>query len=296
MVLFARCTSKQSSMILVIAVYLVAGGAAVITGHLIEGWHPVTTAAAGCLAATLIIYLFSQVLGNSSFFDPYWSVAPLGVAAYWLMVSPPGSSLARQITVALLVGIWALRLTCNWAIHWRHRFHEDWRYTSLRHRSGTWFWLVNLAGIQLFPAVIVFLACLPLYPALTSGGEPPGWLDFLALAVTAGALFIESVADVQLGKFRRSAGPVANMDSGLWAYSRHPNYLGEVIFWWGIYMFGLAASPYFWWTVIGPVSVTLLFLFISIPMMEKRNLSKRPGYREYQKKVPALMPRLFGRA
>jgi len=295
MVPFTRFTSKISAIILVVAVYLIAAVAAVGTGFLVDGGHPVTTAATGCLAATLVVYLFSQLFGNSSFFDPYWSVAPLCVAAFWLTASSPESVVARPIVVTAVVGIWAARLTCNWASQWKNRTQEDWRYTSLRHRSGMWFWLVNLTGIQLLPAAIVFLACLPLYPALAAGEGPPGWLDFLALTVTVGAVAVESVADTQLGKFRRTAGPAANMDSGLWSYSRHPNYLGEVLFWWGIYLFGMAASPHFWWTVIGPVAVTLLFSFISIPMMETRNLHKRPGYREYQNRVPVLIPGFFGR-
>jgi steroid 5-alpha reductase family enzyme len=80
------------------------------------------------------------------------------------------------------------------------------------------------------------------------------------------------------------------MDKGLWKYYRHPNYLGEVTFWWGLYLFALAAKPSYWWMVVGPIAITLLFVFVSIPMMDKRNLERRPGYAEHMKQVSAIIP------
>ena len=80
------------------------------------------------------------------------------------------------------------------------------------------------------------------------------------------------------------------MTRGLWAYSRHPNYFGEIMFWWGIFFFGLAADFHYWWTIIGPVSVTLLFTVISIPLMEKRNLERRPDYAKVRESIPVLIP------
>jgi steroid 5-alpha reductase family enzyme len=80
------------------------------------------------------------------------------------------------------------------------------------------------------------------------------------------------------------------MAEGLWAYSRHPNYFGEVTFWWGLFFFALAADTDYWWTIIGPAAITVLFTFISIPMMDKRNLARRPGYEERIKNIPALIP------
>jgi steroid 5-alpha reductase family enzyme len=80
------------------------------------------------------------------------------------------------------------------------------------------------------------------------------------------------------------------MNKGLWRYSRHPNYFGEVSFWWGLYFFGLAANASYWWTIAGPIAITLLFLFISIPMMDKRSKERRPEYAEHMKKISALVP------
>jgi steroid 5-alpha reductase family enzyme len=141
------------------------------------------------------------------------------------------------------------------------------------------------------PTVLVFLACLSLYSALAVGERPLGSLDIVASVITSAAIVIETMADEQLRSFmlkRLQSGQI--MVRGFWAYSRHPNYFGEVMFWWGLFFFGLAADPGYWWTLIGPVLITALFIFISIPLMEKRSLEKREGYEEIRQKIPALIP------
>jgi steroid 5-alpha reductase family enzyme len=161
----------------------------------------------------------------------------------------------------------------------------------LRIKTGKWFWLIELVGIDLMPTVIVFLACLSLYPSLNAGNKSLGIIDVIAGAVTISAIVIEAVADAQLSKFtlyKHQAGEI--MAKGLWAYSRHPNYFGEIMFWWGIFVFGLAADTGYWWTIIGPLSVTILFITVSIPLMEKRNLQRRPDYSDIRTKIPVLFP------
>jgi steroid 5-alpha reductase family enzyme len=182
-------------------------------------------------------------------------------------------------------------LTWNWAHQWQGIKHEDWRYRDLREKNPLWFWLIELVGIDVMPTVIVFLACLPLYPVLVAGTGHFCVLDMIACIITAGAIAIETIADRQLWQFTRQktrSGEI--MTKGLWAYSRHPNYFGEITFWWGIYLFGLAANAAYWWTIIGPASVTLLFTTVSIPLMEKRNLAGRPGYAAIIKQIPTLIP------
>lgn len=80
------------------------------------------------------------------------------------------------------------------------------------------------------------------------------------------------------------------MRTGLWAHSRHPNYLGEIMTWWGLWLFALAAGPGWWWTVTGALAITLMFVFVSVPMMEKRALATRQGYRQYRQETPMLLP------
>ena len=284
--------TRNRDFLLVLLAYAVAFFIALGTGNFFRHSQPVYIILAADIAGTLVIYLFGRVFRNASFYDPYWSVAPPVIALFWVFGFSSGNAvILRQIIVVTLVFLWGLRLTYNWARRWRGIKHEDWRYMDFRKKSGTWFWLVDLVGIELMPTIFVFLGCLSLYPALLAGNSSFGVIDVIAIIITAGAILLEAVADEQLKSFvKKGPPPDAIMADGLWAYSRHPNYLGEVSFWWGLFFFGLAADAGYWWTIIGPVLITLLFTTISIPMMEKRLLSKRPGYAGLQKRVPPLLP------
>ncbi|MFQ5381456.1 MAG: DUF1295 domain-containing protein [Dehalococcoidia bacterium] len=244
------------------------------------------------VAATLAIWGFSVTFRNSSFYDPYWSVAPLPIVIYWaLFPLDPEADAVRRCLVTALVLAWGLRLTWNWGRGWRGVRHEDWRYSELRERWGTSFWIVDVCGIHLFPTLIVFLGLLPAYAALSVSSAPPGVLDLVALMITASAVFIEARADRELRDFKTSKPePGEFLQAGLWAWSRHPNYLGECMFWWGLYLFGLAAGPSWWWTGLGAAAITSMFWFISIPMMEKRMLARRPDYARHMARVPRLFP------
>ena len=271
--------------------YLIAALAAIIVGYLFRHLHPVFTVLFADVAATMVVYAFGRFYRNASFYDPYWSVQPIVIAIYYVTQAIPEAVTLRQIIVVTLVFIWGLRLTFNWASQWRGLKHEDWRYRELRQKTGGIFWLVDLVGIELMPTILVFLGCLSLYPALSSGTNSFGVLDIIAVIITAGAIIIETIADEQLRRFtanKTHSGAI--MDKGLWAFSRHPNYLGEVMFWWGLFLFSLAANSRYWWTVIGPAAITALFVFFSIPMMEKHSLERRPGYDEHRKHTPVLLP------
>lgn len=272
--------------------YVIALCVAILVGYALGDRHPIWIVFTADIAATLVIYTFARVFRNASFYDPYWSVAPLAIALYYILVVSSGDVVfIRQVLVVTLVFIWGIRLTLNWARQWRGLGHEDWRYANFRSKSKGWFWFVELTGIEMMPTIIVFLGCLSLYPALATGTSPFGVLDWIAIVVTAGAIILETTSDEQLRKFvKANPKPGKIMSTGLWAYSRHPNYLGEIMLWWGLFLFALSADLSYWWVVVGPVAMTLLFIFISIPMMDKRNLERKPGYEEHMKKVPALFP------
>lgn len=245
------------------------------------------------LAATAVVFGFSAALRNTSVYDPYWSVAPLVLVAVWARApAEVGAEPLRVVAVLTLVGVWGIRLTWNFLRRWRGLGDEDWRYSHLRERTRGAFPLVNLLGLHLMPTVVVFAGLLPVWALLTGASEPLGPLDGLALVVTAGAITIESTADRQLRRFIDS-GPAkgAFLTTGLWAWSRHPNYFGELSFWWGLWLFALAASPDHAWTVIGPAAMTVLFVAVSVPMMERRMRARRPGYEAHAARVAALVPR-----
>ncbi len=274
------------------SVYLVALLIAVVVGYFSRGPNPVLFVLLADVAATLVIYSAGRIFHNASFYDAYWSVAPPLITLFWFLYNLHKNELSLlHLIIPILVFVWGIRLTYNWARQWQGLQNEDWRYRDLRTGTGKSFWLVELVGIDLMPTVIVFLACLPLYPALVTGNKSFNFLDIAAVIVTAGAVITETVADSQLRQFsRKKRRPEEIMTRGLWAYSRHPNYFGEIMFWWGIFLFGLAADFRWWWTIIGALSVTLLFVCISIPLMEKRSLVRRPGYAGVVKTIPVLFP------
>jgi steroid 5-alpha reductase family enzyme len=283
--------SRPVALVLVALVYVVAAVAGILVAWA-SGRHPITAAFYGDVVATLVVFALSMAVGNSSLYDPYWSVAPPVIAAGWLVVAPAGTP-GRQSLVLLLITVWAIRLTANWAVGWHGLSHEDWRYVQLRGetRGRLPWWLLSLTGIQLMPTFMVFAGMLSVWPALV-GNRALNVIDALALIVTGGAIVVEALADVQL---RRFTGDPANRgrvaEVGLWRWSRHPNYLGEITFWWGLWLFGVAAAPDWWWTAVGPIAMVALFVFVSVPLMEQRSLQRRPDYAEYAQRVPALLPR-----
>jgi steroid 5-alpha reductase family enzyme len=273
------------------AIALLVGG---LVASASEARGALVSAALADVAATLTVFVASFLARNSSFYDAYWSVAPPALCAWWI-VHPDAAGLPVRVgLVSLLVAVWGVRLTWNWARGWRGLGHEDWRYVDIAAKTGRAYWLVSLLGLHGFPTVQVFLGCLSVHAALVVGSRPLGALDVLAAVVTGGAIAVETIADRQLRDFVLSRPPPgAILDTGLWARCRHPNYLGELGFWWGLWLFGLAAAPeQAAWTLAGPVAMSLMFAFVSIPLIDRRHCVRRPGYPEYMKKRRALIPSL----
>ncbi len=289
-------SALANARVLVAVAYAVALAAAVCVVIGLDGWHPLMIAAVADVAATLVVFGFSFYTNNSSIYDPFWSVAPLPIAAYWFASGAAAPGRLRTIIVVLLVAIWGLRLTYNWFRRWKGLADEDWRYVMLRSRHGRRYWLVSLSGIHMMPTALVFAGCLPLFVVFARPTSGFNAVDLAALLFTTTAIWLEARAVRQLAAFlmTRKEGPEF-LRSGLWGKCRHPNYLGEVLFWWGLFLFGLAANPTYWWTAIGALSITLLFVYISIPMMDNRMLERRAGYESYQATVPALVPDIFGK-
>lgn len=266
--------------------------AAAIVLLLPSDWHPMKAIALADVAATIVVFAASYLTRNSSFYDPYWSVIPIFISGYLLWLGwENGADHWRSALAFALVCAWGVRLTWNWARGWTGLEHEDWRYGQLAEQTGRWYWLVSFSGIHLFPTVLVFLGCLPLYPAQAIDNAPFQGLDLLAVAVTLVGIGFELFADNQKRRFSlQPANRGKTITSGLWAFSRHPNYFGEITFWLGLFLFGLAADPTYWWTMAGYLAMVWLFWFISIPMMEKRMVARRPDYREVTKGIPRLFP------
>ena len=237
------------------------------------------------VVATVAVWGFGLFYKNVSVYDPYWSVAPPVMFTLWAFYK----SVFTLPVVLLLIAVWywGIRLTVNWAFTFKGLSHEDWRYTRYRETQSPFlFQVTNFFGLNMMPTVLVFVAMLPgfgLFDAVSSANLLT-WLGFVICLMAA---TIQLVADTQIHRFREThIGQYC--DIGLWKHGRHPNYFGEITMWWGVWT--MYASLYgLNWLIIGPVAMTALFLFISIPMMEQRQLQNKPGYAEYRKKTRRLI-------
>lgn len=282
--------SKNASLVRVLIAYVVAFAAA---GAWLA-WGPSTdklwldTLIADVIA-TVVIFVFSRAYKNSSFYDAYWSVVPPTIFVYWWIETEAEG--ARLWLVLLVIAVWAIRLTGNWIFNWPGMHHEDWRYPMLKEQAGKPEAIVDFAGIHFFPTLVVFAALTPTYVVVTNTAREVSWLDIVATIVGLGAVAIEFIADLQLYRFVQNRTPGQVMDVGMWGWSRHPNYFGEVSFWVSLALFGLAASPDdAWWISGGAIAMLAMFMFASIPMMEKRSLERRPDYQDVIDRVSVFLP------
>ena len=276
---------------LVILVYAIALGVAIGIAYVLPGMHVILLTLIADVIATIFVFIFSVIFNNISFYDPYWSLQPIAIAVYWFILGFNTALLARQIIVLSVVSFWGLRLTINWARGWKGLKHEDWRYTKYREEKPKIFWFIAFTGLEMMPTLIVFLGCISIYPALVESSNSIGVFDAIGIVITVGATLIEFIADEQMKIFcKMNYDSKRVMELGLWSISRHPNYFGEVTFWWGLFFFTLAASYSYWWAIAGPVAMVLLFFIISIPLIEKKQLTNRPEYASYKKRVSMFIP------
>jgi len=296
--------SIRKDQLLLLGIYLASFSVGIFIGNSYAGFSLLAKSAMTVFATVLLIWLFSFISNNSSVFDPYWSVAPVVFLVYfwgtasgnWHPAFGVWYTNVRFVLLLFLVSVYGVRLTWNFLRNWKGMKHEDWRYVEFRKKTGFFYWTVSFLGIHLFPAIMVFLGTLSLWVSVSKGTSPMNILDIIGLALTGAAILLEARADKQLHEFVKNCKEEGKtMDQGLWSISRHPNYLGEISFWWGLYFFGLAANPEYWWVIAGPLTISLMFIFISIPMIEKRLLVRKKDYQEYREKVPMLLSFFTGR-
>lgn len=195
----------------------------------------------------------------------------------------------KSLLVVLLVSIWGLRLF--WHIGNRNKKKsEDPRYAKWRREWGKWFLLRSYFQIYILQGTLLFLIALPILFINKNSTSTINPLDFLGLTIWIIGFYFEVVGDAQLRNFiKKPTNKGKIMTSGLWNYTRHPNYFGEVLLWWGIWLIAFSVSNG-WLTIIGPISITFLILKVSgVPMLEKQ-LEKKTGFSEYKKRVSLFFP------
>ncbi|MFH0993283.1 MAG: DUF1295 domain-containing protein [bacterium] len=280
-------TKRIQTLLAVLAMYVVAFIAGAILFFLLAG-DPLLRVFVADVLMTVVIWLFGLAFRNSSVYDPYWSVVPPFLLLIAIIDAPVVSLAGVAVLIAL--SVWAVRLTWNWAKGWTDFKDQDWRYTMIHDKMPRLWFLSNFFGIMMFPTLIVFVQLAGAIRFVAAGGGIDVF-TIAACAIILGAAFIQYVADRQMADFRvRHAGKKACIEAGLWKLSRHPNYFGEVMVWWGLYLAHFGQARQIDLFILAPLLMTAMFLFISIPMMEKKILSTRPGYAGYQKRVSVLIP------
>jgi steroid 5-alpha reductase family enzyme len=245
----------------------------------------------GCgLLMMLALWLLSLALRDVSIVDIWW-----GPGFAWLTMvafTISGDPTPRDALLLALVSLWGLRLGAY--LLWRNWGQgEDARYARMRRHHGARFPLVSLATVFGLQAVLQWFVSLPLQIAqLAPGTRPLGALDALGVALFAAGLFFETVGDAQLARFKADpANRGRVMDRGLWRYTRHPNYFGDCLVWWGLFAIA-AATPAGWLTVASPLLMTFLLLRVSgVALLERSLVRTRPSYRDYIERTSAFFPR-----
>lgn len=275
--------NRVTSFIIITTVYILAAivGIDVYRKLTFDWWLDLLIAD---VASTVLIFVFSVVLGNASVYDPYWSVQPIVILAAF--ATEKEFTAVRVLLMAAVV-FWGVRLTENWAYTFKNLIHQDWRYTMLKEKTGVFYPFVNFTGIHMVPTLIVYACTLPAaYAFMHEATWNVGSILFFGVSV--GAAVMQGIADHQMHSFQKH-GTGDFIRDGLWKYSRHPNYLGEILMWWGVAFSVLSVFPHVWYLGIGALANTVLFLFVSIPLADGHQ-SRKPKYEEYESQTRMLLP------
>lgn len=234
--------------------------------------------------ATVIVFIFSVIFKNASVYDPYWSVQPIVIMIFFAIGKPLN---ALRILLLISVCLWGLRLTANWAYTFKNLTHQDWRYTMLKEKTGVFYPIINFVGIHLVPTLVVYFCTTPVVYAFLFNSTI-NTFAVIGFIISLLAVTLQGVSDCQMHAYRKNK-TTPFIETGLWKYSRHPNYLGEILMWWGVFVTVFACFTNVYLLALGALLNTILFVFVSIPLAEGKQ-SKKEGYKEYKNRTRALLP------
>jgi steroid 5-alpha reductase family enzyme len=251
-------------------------------------WSPFWLALGALLALMTLVWLLSLARRDASIVDVFWGVG--FVLAAWIYAAGSPASTPRGVLAAALATLWGLRLSLH--ILWRSRGRgEDYRYRAMRERDPAGFPRRSLLSVFWLQAALLWAISAPLFQAQRPGPDALTGLDWLGLALFALGFLFEAVGDLQLARFRRDPGNAGRvLDRGLWRYTRHPNYFGDAMVWWGFACLALA-TPGSWWTVASPVLMSVLLMRVSgVTLLERKLRETRPAYARYAEETSAFFP------
>ena len=246
--------------------------------------------------AVVLLWLLSLALWDSSIVDIFWGpgfVLTAWAVLLWVSAADltDGGGARRWLLVALTT-VWGLRLGIYLAMRNIGK-GEDYRYVSFREQAGRRYWIVSLFKVFLLQGALMWVVSLPVQAGqVPAGPEGIGPVAIAGIVVWAVGMLFETIGDLQLARFRADpANRGQVLDRGLWRYTRHPNYFGDFLVWWGLYLVALE-GPGTWWTIVGPLLMSFLLMRVSgVAMLEKTITSRRPGYAGYLRRTSAFFPR-----
>ncbi len=240
------------------------------------------------MLSMVVMWIISLIRRDASIVDPFWGMGFVMTAWLVALLNAPAT-----IRVWLLVGmttVWGIRLSLF--LLWRNWGHgEDRRYVAMREKHEKRFWWVSLLTVFLLQGAIMWIVACPLQVAGSIQADNPiGWLDMLGALVWTTGLFFETVGDWQLARFKADPSNKGKvLDSGLWRFTRHPNYFGDFCIWWGMYLVALAGGA--GWTVFSPLLMSVLLMKVSgVTLLESTITDRRPEYAVYRKRTNAFFP------
>lgn len=248
-----------------------------------------TTGLIVLVAFMTLVWLLSLILSDVSIVDPAWGFGFVVVAIAYAIAA--GDLTDRDWLLFGIVGVWGLRL--GGYLLWRKWGEpEDYRYAAMREKRPWSFPYRSLVTVFLLQAVLLWIVAWPVAAGI--GADHPGSIgtvEIVAALIAVTGLVLETTADLQLARFKANPANTGRvLNAGLWRYTRHPNYFGDAMVWWGIGLIGIT-TPGGWWSIVGPALITILLMRVSgVTLLEKRLASSKPGYAEYAARTNAFFP------
>lgn len=232
-------------------------------------------------------YVVSLIKKRNDVADIAWGLG--FVVLSWIALGLTADATLRGILTNVLISIWGMRLATH--IYLRNRGKgEDYRYQAWREQWGSWFYLRSYTQVYLLQGALLYVIALPTLMSHASATATFGAIDVVGVLIWCIGFLFETIGDAQLTRFiQNPLNKGKLLQTGLWAYTRHPNYFGEVLGWWGVWLLSLSAT-HNWLTIIGPLTITFLILKVSgIPLLEQ-NMAENPEFEEYKKRVSVFIP------
>jgi steroid 5-alpha reductase family enzyme len=236
----------------------------------------------------ILLWAISLYMKNSSIVDIFWGAGFVIITWAYFLLTPDGY-LIRKLLISILVTIWGLRLSTHIFLR-NHGKPEDFRYQKWRLESGKIWWWKSFFQVFLLQGFLLWIISAPILAA-QYGNKPDHLMiiDYLGLLLWMVGFFFEATGDYQLTRFiKNPANKGKIMTSGVWRYTRHPNYFGDATQWWGYYLIAVSAGS--WWTIFSPVLMTLLLVRVSGVALLEKTMGIKPEYREYKDQTSAFIP------